>query len=224
MKIYNQLSKIKFISKSYSLKFLFIAFLGIHIPLIGLLLFVILNKFDLPINTVLVATLIFTLLACIITLLVLKSLIFPIELVSKSLIDYNQTRKLPNFPTHYTDEVGLLMSNISKSIHAFEAIRLEKEDFTYLLSHDLRNFAGNTQTIAGFMLREERKEYINEFATLISENTSQQLIFIETVINLLKQEDIITRKNHQFEKIDFTEKIVNTVKDRVQYKLIIVVR
>ena len=97
------------------------------------------------------ATLIFTLLACIITLLVLKSLIFPIELVSKSLIDYNQTRKLPNFPTHYTDEVGLLMSNISKSIHAFEAIRLEKEDFTYLLSHDLRNFAGNTQTIAGFM-------------------------------------------------------------------------
>ena len=89
MKIYNQLSKIKFISKSYSLKFLFIAFLGIHIPLIGLLLFVILNKFDLPINTVLVATLIFTLLACIITLLVLKSLIFPIELVSKSLIDYN---------------------------------------------------------------------------------------------------------------------------------------
>ena len=35
MKIYNQLSKIKFISKSYSLKFLFIAFLGIHIPLIG---------------------------------------------------------------------------------------------------------------------------------------------------------------------------------------------
>ena len=68
MKIYNQLSKIKFISKSYSLKFLFIAFLGIHIPLIGLLLFVILNKVDLPINTVLVATLIFTLLACIITL------------------------------------------------------------------------------------------------------------------------------------------------------------
>ena len=34
--------------------------------------------------------------------------------MSKSLIDYNQTRKLPNFPTHYTDEVGLLMSNISK--------------------------------------------------------------------------------------------------------------
>lgn len=219
MKIYNQLSKIKFISKSYSLKFLFIAFLGIHIPLIGLLFFVVLNKFDLPINTILVAALIFTLLATVITLLVLKSLIFPIELVSKSLIDYNQTRKLPNFPTHYSDEVGLLMSNISKSIHAFEAIRLEKEDFTYLLSHDLRNFAGNTQTIAGFMLREERKEYINEFATWISENTSQQLIFIETVINLLKQEDIITRKNHQFEKIDFTEKIVNTVKDRVQYKL-----
>ena len=139
--------------------------------------------------------------------------------MSKSLIDYNQTRKLPNFPTHYTDEVGLLMSNISKSIHAFEAIRLEKEDFTYLLSHDLRNFAGNTQTIAGFMLREERKEYINEFATLISENTSQQLIFIETVINLLKQEDIITRKNHQLRNLDFTDTIINTIKNRVQFKL-----
>jgi hypothetical protein len=40
MKIYHQLSNIKFLKK-YSYKFLFVAFIGIHIPLIGMIVFVI---------------------------------------------------------------------------------------------------------------------------------------------------------------------------------------
>ncbi|MEJ7912716.1 MAG: hypothetical protein WKF70_06155 [Chitinophagaceae bacterium] len=41
--IYSKLSNLKFLAKSYSYKFLFIAFLGIHIPLIGLIVFVLLK-------------------------------------------------------------------------------------------------------------------------------------------------------------------------------------
>ena len=70
MKLYTLLSKIKFISKSYSLKFLFVAFLGIHIPLIGLIFFVIFTKDNLSEYTILLITLFFTLLATSITLIV----------------------------------------------------------------------------------------------------------------------------------------------------------
>ena len=40
MQLYKRLSRVGFLQKSYAFKFLFIAFLGIHIPLIGILFFV----------------------------------------------------------------------------------------------------------------------------------------------------------------------------------------
>ncbi|WP_348813948.1 hypothetical protein [Flavobacterium maritimum] len=40
MKLYRQLSQIRFLKSSYAFKFLFVAFVGIHIPLIGTLFYV----------------------------------------------------------------------------------------------------------------------------------------------------------------------------------------
>ena len=219
MKLYTLLSKIKFISKSYSLKFLFVAFLGIHIPLIGLIFFVIFTKDNLSEYTILLITLFFTLLATSITLIVLRNLIMPIECASKSLINYLENRKLPDLPTNHIDEAGKLMANISKSICEYEEIRLEKEDFSHLLSHDLKNFTGNTITLSNFILKEDKKENITKLATLINENTKQQLIFIETVIKLIQQESIISRVDYVYYAINL-EKTLKTINDRVQPKLL----
>jgi hypothetical protein len=54
--MYENLSRIRFLSKSYTFKFLFIAFLGIHIPLIGLILFVLFRPDNVNTFTVLVLT------------------------------------------------------------------------------------------------------------------------------------------------------------------------
>jgi len=56
--VYQNLSNLKPLAKSYSCKFLFIAFLGIHILLIGLIIFVLLNPDGLTEFTVLGLTLV----------------------------------------------------------------------------------------------------------------------------------------------------------------------
>jgi hypothetical protein len=79
------------------------------------------------------------------TLLILKKLIKPIELVSKSLNDYKVNR-IPDLPTNFTDEAGLLMRNIIQSILESERFITDKQDM--LLSHDLKIFAAaNPQSL-----------------------------------------------------------------------------
>jgi hypothetical protein len=84
MELYSKLSKIGFLKNNYAFKFLFIAFLGIHIPLIGVICFVLFFEHSLSPNTLILAVLAFTLLAAFCTLLVLKKLINPIVLASKA--------------------------------------------------------------------------------------------------------------------------------------------
>lgn len=138
MKLYSNLSKIS-ILKKYSTKFLAIAFLGIHIPLIGLILFSTLNKDVLSTSTILIITLIFTLAATAITLAILNKLLEPIKLASSSLRLYLENQQLPNLPTNYTDEVGILLKDLQFSIEVFDNLIDSKQQAIAILSHDLRN-------------------------------------------------------------------------------------
>ena len=61
-----------------------VAFIGIHIPLIGLLFFAIYDRSNVGPQTILIFTLVMTLVATGITLAVLKWLIKPIEIASKA--------------------------------------------------------------------------------------------------------------------------------------------
>lgn len=194
MELYRKLSKIGFLEKSYAYKFLFVTFIGIHIPLIGLLLFILFGKEHASANTILVFILIMTLLATGITLLILKRLINPIEFASKALNEYRVNRTVPDLPIVFKDEAGLLLYNIQKAISENEAYRTEKEDLVYLLSHDLRNFTSNAQSLAQLILESEPSENITEYANLIFQITNQQSNFIETFIKLIKDEDEISKK------------------------------
>lgn len=52
MQLYKKLSNIGFLKKSYAFKFLFVAFIGIHIPLIGLLFFVLYGSKTISADTI----------------------------------------------------------------------------------------------------------------------------------------------------------------------------
>lgn len=121
MKLYHNLSQISFLKRNYAFKFLFVAFIGIHIPLIGILFFVLYSDHTVSATSILIFSLIMTLLATLVTLLVLKQLIKPISIASKSLDDYRNNRKLSVLPTEYKDEAGLLMCNIQESIYESES-------------------------------------------------------------------------------------------------------
>ena len=122
MKLYDKLSNISFLKKSYAFKFLFVAFIGIHIPLIGILFFVLYAKNTISPDSILIFALIMTLLATLITLLILNKLIRPILLASKSLDEYRNNRILSELPTQYTDEAGLLMRNIQSLFMKLKAL------------------------------------------------------------------------------------------------------
>ncbi|MFV8375499.1 sensor histidine kinase [Flavobacterium sp. LB1P62] len=218
MELYRKLSKISFLKKSYAYKFLFVTFIGIHIPLIGLLFFVLYGKQSALPHSIMIFTLIMTLLATGITLWVLKKLIKPIEVASKALDNYRNTKVVSDLPTVFKDEAGLLMANIQASITENEKYINDKQDLVYLLSHDLRNFAGNSNALAKLILEENPSDSVTEYADLICQSTDQQFVFIETVINLIKEEDEISKKRIDTKQVQITT-VLSLVAEQVAQKL-----
>lgn len=205
MQFYEKLSSIGFLKNSYVFKFLFVAFIGIHIPLIGILFFVLYAKANISPTVLLLFSLIMTLLATGVTLWVLKKLIQPIELASKALNDYQLDRRITNLPLHYTDEAGLLLANIQKSILESENFITEKQDLIYLLSHDLKNFAGNPKSLATMILETNPSSEVKELAELICFSSDDQFRYIESFIRMLKEQDDILKTSPEIKTIDLVE-------------------
>lgn len=223
MYFYQKLSSISFLKNSYVFKFLFVAFIGIHIPLIGILFFVIYAKADFSTINLLLFSLVMTLIATAVTLLVLKKLIQPIELASKALNDYKLNRTISNLPIHFSDEAGLLLANIHDSILESENFITEKQDFIYLLSHDLRNFAGNPQSLAKMILETNPSEEVKELAQLICDSTADQFRYIENLLRILKEQDETLKMNFDIKSINLlevVEKVGNQVSQHISTKKI----
>ena len=218
MKFYEKLSTIRFLRNSYALKFLFVAFIGIHIPLIGILFFVLYAKTDFSTTTLLLFSLVMTLIATAVTLLVLKKLIQPIELASKALNEYRLNRTITNLPLQFTDEAGLLMSNINSSILESEDFITEKQDLIYLLSYDLKTFAGNSESLANMILETNPSNDVKELAQLICDSSAEQFKYIESFINMLKEQDKILKPSLETKTIALYN-VVELVENHLVYVL-----
>lgn len=218
MKLYHRLSQVGFLKKNYTYKFLFVAFLGIHIPLIGILLLVLYTKESTSAISILLVALVLTLVATAITLFVLKKLILPIELASKALVNYRTNRLVSVLPVKYQDEAGLLMRNILEMIQENEKYLDEKQDLLYLLSHDLRTFTGNSQSLARLILELQPGDEIKEYAELIHQSTSQQLHFIGSFIKLIKDQDELLRIAPELQLVSL-DAVANSVMHQVQQQL-----
>jgi diguanylate cyclase (GGDEF)-like protein len=112
-KIYALLARLPLV-KSYSGKFMLIAFLGTHLPLIALVLYLVFaSSIDLRSSvTVLVIVLVATLLGTVLTLYTLYALLRPVSLASEALYKYLDSGRTPSLPTHFTDQAGRLMANV----------------------------------------------------------------------------------------------------------------
>ncbi|WP_242670920.1 sensor histidine kinase [Flavobacterium aquidurense] len=205
--------------KSYAFKFLFVAFVGIHIPLIGILFFVLYYNHSVSPTSILIFSLVMTLLATTITLIVLNQLIKPISIASKALDDYRNNRKLSVLPTEFSDEAGLLMANIQESIYEAESFINEKQDLIYMLSHDLKNFAGNPQGLANLIITENPSESVRQLAELIRESTNLQFRYIENFIKLLQEQDRVVKGNLELRTILFPG-ILPFINEQVEQRLI----
>lgn len=216
MKFYEKLASIGFLRKSYVFKFLFVAFIGIHIPLIGNLFFVLYAKTNFSTVSLLFFSLVMTLIATAVTLIVLKKLINPIALASKALNDYKTNQIIASLPLHYSDEAGLLLSNIQNSILESEKFITEKQELIYLLSHDLKTFAGNPQSLARMILETNPSVEVKELAQLICDSSAEQFRYIENFIKMLKEQDEMLKPNLEAKTITL-DKVIKVIENEVHH-------
>ncbi|MEQ8348021.1 MAG: histidine kinase dimerization/phospho-acceptor domain-containing protein [Sneathiellaceae bacterium] len=139
---------------SYLGKILTISFLGVHLPMVGAVLYVLLSA-DVAVADsidILVALLIATLLGTTVTLAAIYALLAPISAAALALRAYLEDRRIPSLPTRHRDRAGVLMANVQEAITRLdvtldavetqrdEALRTHREKFDLLasMSHDLR--------------------------------------------------------------------------------------
>src|ERR1700758_299864 len=123
LNFYSFLSRLPF-PKSYLGKILLVAFLGAHVPLLTLIFYFVLSsplrlESKLHISAI---TLIATLLGTAFTLYALYSLLAPISLVSRTLYEYIADKKMPNLPTHFTDQAGRLMADVQYTVKQMDEL------------------------------------------------------------------------------------------------------
>jgi signal transduction histidine kinase len=189
--LYPRLSGIKLLSKSYSNKFLFIAFLGIHIPLIGIIFFVIFNEGNISTLTILILTLLLTLGASAITLFILNGLLNPLIQSKKALEQYLHERKLPDLPTIYNDEAGILMQKVQETITKLDGLLEEKKNLIALLSHDVRTPLANIKLLASVIGNDDTSHAdLKEVSKLISQSVDEQMTLFQDILEILRQDDL----------------------------------
>ncbi|BAQ63722.1 diguanylate cyclase [Geminocystis sp. NIES-3709] len=133
LKLYTLLSQLK-LPKSYLGKIMLVAFIGTHIPLLSLFFYAI-TVTSLTTDTkikVLVVALIATLVGTGITLFTLQKLLIPITLTAKSLRQYLETNKIPQLPTKFKDEAGVLMADTQYSIGKLDELIQQLKNYDSL--------------------------------------------------------------------------------------------
>jgi len=210
MKLYSNLSKISFLKK-YSTKFLAIAFLGIHIPLIGLIIFLTYNEGVLSPIIILIFTLIFTLGATAVTLFILNKLLEPIKLARNSLKVYLESQELPALPIYFKDEVGELLKDLQFSIEVFDNLIDSKQQTIAILSHDLRNPCAGIIMLIDLLKEEESASEREIMMTNIHSLAEQQLAIMESTLANLRNESKTQGKLEKVE-LDLRKIIAEVIK------------
>jgi signal transduction histidine kinase len=197
-RIYSGLSTIRFLRNSYTFKFLFVAFLGIHIPLIGLIIFVFLNPGLVSAVTVSIATLIFTLAATGVTLYILRSLLEPLHASSVALDRYLHDREIPSLPQHFNDEAGILMRGVQATVESLDRLLEEKKDLVGFISHDLRTPLATVVLLAKQLERAEdmNPEQRKKLSSMIITTTNDQIALFRRVLELLRSDDVHNIRVH----------------------------
>lgn len=127
---------------------MFVAFLGIHIPLFGVIGALIISS-GTTVNklAIFLLTLGLTLLATTITLFVLNALVEPLKATQQSLANYLRTQTMPDLPQDMTDEMGLLMRDVSVAVNGLHAGMYEKDKLITALSTDLKRPATDIKSL-----------------------------------------------------------------------------
>lgn len=204
MKLYQTLDR-GLLKKSYSAKMLFLAFLGIHVPLIGMLLYVILiprETLD-PWQSVFII-LFFTLLATAVTLYLLNALLLPVRRTSEAMLKFQHQRELVPLPTDYKDEAGTLMANVHNTLGEIKRLNEDQLNFFSLLVHDLRSPLNSILSLTELMNISGNEKEREGYLQMIRDLSEKGLQVVQDTMHLIMNENY-QLKEHDKQVINLSE-------------------
>lgn len=190
LSFYELLSKLKW-PKSYSGKILLIAFIGTHVPLIALFIF--LTVFY-PIEyrfIILMCVLVATLGGTAGTLYYIYKILSPVRLTGYSMNKYRSDKIKPDLPTRYSDDAGVLMSQTQSCIEELDELLKLKNRLLSLVSHDSRTPL-STINLASELIENEinsddpNVDQVNNFLEMIKVSARHQLEFMNSMLSLAR--------------------------------------
>jgi signal transduction histidine kinase len=217
-------SDIKFLSESHSFKFLLVLFLGIHIPLIGLIMFFRMGNSTLPLFTFVILAFVMTLISTIFTFIISRKFLIPIIKIENELKRYLKKEIIPNLKVSKTDKVSSVLLNAQKIIERQEKLLKQKDDLVALLAHDLRSPLYQTIALCEIIKTEENKENIAHYCDVLDQEMNKQLEFLLEILALLRQESVyLDTTNHKnINLYELLNDIVNSLKLSIKNKSIVV--
>lgn len=195
--IYARLSRIKFKRDSYSFKFLLVSIVGIHIPLIGFVSFLLIGGSKIDSSTTTLILLVLTLTATLVTGSLLKKLTSPIEMSVDAIQKYNRFHTLPTLPVGYSDEAGTLMAKLQTTITQLHNHIEEKQDLATLLAQDLRQPFSQMMGILEIIKLENNPKKVDLYCNRMIAEGKRRLEFLEYVLEELQNPEFESDENER---------------------------
>lgn len=183
--LYGKLSKLPFLRMRYSGKFLFVAFIGIHIPLIIIVLITVTGIFSFTKETMLTACLVATLAASALTLYFLNQLLWPLHKAKAALERYLTHQELPNLPTQFEDEAGILLKQLQQTLEQQNQLLDEKKDTIQLLSHNVQLPFEQFSQLSSQIIQETDLEKLHDHGRTIKDIAVKNLVTLHQVLTYL---------------------------------------
>lgn len=177
--------------KSYTGKLFLIAFIGTHIPLISILVYLI---FLTPIEgrvSVLIITLIATLVGTGLTLFFIYKLLTPVLVAAEALNRYQTKKEVPNLPKSFSDEAGILLKNTQDCIEELDELLKFKSRIIAIASHDSKTPLSSITIASKAINNELEKENPNHdemvfYNDIIAQSTRNHSEFLNNMLDIAK--------------------------------------
>jgi K+-sensing histidine kinase KdpD len=205
MKLYSRLSKISFLKNRYVAKFLFVAILGILIPVLILFYFIVyIKEYLAPLDLFLI-TIFVLFVGTVIMIVIFKSLLLPISKGANALTEYEITLKVPQLPTDYTDEMGVILRNVQRLIQTNQRLLDDKRELCNIMQSDLRNQTLETQVIVNAIAKKSADLEVKTLVSQAMQSICHQINFVDAYVEILAQEEIINKQPIKIRKVNVQE-------------------
>lgn len=186
MRVYAFLDRLRW-PRGYAGKFLAVAFVGVHTPLLTLLAFAAAQT-DGAAVPYLIAALVSTLVGTALVFWISYGLLLPVLRTARALKAYDDTNELPDLPVHHRDEAGQLMAVAQALIVRLDRLSVFRRRLLGVLSHDLRTPLSSMLLATG-MLQESARDntldpaLVTQLGDVIEASVAQMDALLTTIVS-----------------------------------------